>query len=464
MDRFSLEDLATLTDDEAVRRRFDARNVRILRWAFWFFLFVSLVQILVALDTRTPGYKGARLVLTVVNFAAVAFLVPVFGRVARGSVPTSRRLLDEVARRLARAVRGAVVAYLYLQLVLLAGFALLGGAREAWYFVYGVFLLLFRLAAVELVFLYVMSAVTALAGMLVNAILGGPRFGSEFMLAVLIVNACLLAVALFVSHRARKAFLAEWHDARLRAKEQIRMRNELEFAREIQVSMLPSRNPSLDWLDIASSSIPATEVGGDYYDYFTTASGKLAVVVGDVAGHGLASGLVLSGVRSCLTLLAEELDRPSTVMGKLHRMLQATAKNRMFVTLSILLFDRERSKVTLTSAGHPPLLIRRGDGDVEEVLIAALPLGAPLQSTFEEREIAFGPGDVFVLHTDGIYEAIDGSGSPYGMPRLTSAVGRDGAAATAEGRRDEILRDLRAFQDGALQEDDMTLVVVRVVA
>lgn len=185
--------------------------------------------------------------------------------------------------------------------------------------------------------------------------------------------------------------------------------------------------------------------------------------MGDVAGHGLASGLVLSGVRSCLALFAEELDRPSAVLVKIHRMLRATSKHRMFVTLSILLFDRERSRAILTSAGHPPLLIRRAGGAVEEVLLPALPLGAALQSRFEEREVAFAPGDVFVLHTDGIYEAVDGEGSPYGLERLAAVLGHERADVSARALRDAVLHDLARFRGSSPPEDDTTLIAMRVI-
>lgn len=462
--RFSIEDLASLTEEEALRRRFDAHNVGLLRRVLWGFLLVAFIQVPVSLD-RDPGAQaGLRLGVTLANLAAAALLIVVFRRLARGIDETSRSLLDEGARRVARAPRGAVLAILILEFLLLAAFAFAGTNREPWFFAFPFLFVLFRVSAAESVLLFGSVALTALAETLLAAFLGWRGFGGDFFLALALTLSFALVVSLVVTRRAKRSVLSEWKVERARAQDQIRMRQELELAREVQLGMLPSRDPALPWLDVASVSLPATEVGGDYYGYFNTASGKLAVVVGDVAGHGLASGLVLSGVRSCLTLLAEELDRPSVVMGKLHRMLQTTAKSRMLVTLSIVLFDRERSTVTTASAGHPPLLIRRAaTGSVEEELLPALPLGAALQSRFEEREIALAPGDVLVLHTDGIYEAVDAGGATYGLSRLTAVISRQGAEGTASSLRDAVIADLRTFRGAAPQEDDVTLVVMRVI-
>lgn len=461
--RFSIEDLATLTEEEALRRRFDAHNLGILRRVLWGFFLVAFIQVPVSLDGQPDAHAGLRLGVTLTNLAGAALLILVFRRLAKGPAETSRSLLDEGARRVARAPRGAVLATLILQFVLLSAFAFAGTSREPWFFAFPFLFVLFRVSAAESVLLVGSVALTALAETLLAAVLGWPGLKGDFALALAITLSLTLVVSLVVTRRAKRSFLAEWKVERSRARDQIRMRQELELARAVQIGMLPSRDPSLPWLEIASVSVPATEVGGDYYDYFTTASGKLAVVVGDVAGHGLASGLVLSGVRSCLTLLAEELDHPSAVMGKLHRMLQATASNRMLVTLAIVLYDRERSTVTTASAGHPPLLIRRAaTGVVEEELLPALPLGAALSSRFEEREIAVARGDVLVLHTDGIYEALDGAGATYGLSRLATVIARQGADGTASGLRDGVIADLRAFRGAAPQEDDVTLVVMRI--
>src|SRR6185295_429311 len=127
---------------------------------------------------------------------------------------------------------------------------------------------------------------------------------------VSIVVLLCFAFSAFFSQLARRRFLEVWRKEHSRHRERLRMREEIEYARKIQLSMLPQRAPELDWIDLAAASLPATEVGGDYYDYFHLADARLVLVLGDVSGHGLASGLLLSGVRSCLYLLEEELGSP----------------------------------------------------------------------------------------------------------------------------------------------------------
>jgi sigma-B regulation protein RsbU (phosphoserine phosphatase) len=223
------------------------------------------------------------------------------------------------------------------------------------------------------------------------------------------------------------------------------------------------------------------EVGGDYYDFFELAPAGLVVVSGDVAGHGVASGIVLAGLRSGLTLLAEELADPLSVMGKLHRMVQRTSRRRMLVTLALLHLDPERSTATVTSAGHPPVLhLRASDGAVEELAASSLPLGTQLPAAFGQRVAAFAPGDVFLLYSDGVYELLGEGGESYGLERLkavlaaargTAAAPPSGAVApgsapsscaTATEIRDTLLEDLWAFKGDAPQADDITFVVLRV--
>ena len=122
------------------------------------------------------------------------------------------------------------------------------------------------------------------------------------------------------TRRRVERFVRDWRSELLREKEQSRMRDELNSAREMQLSMLPRHDPDMDWLDFSGVSLPASEVGGDYFEHFKVNDSVLAVVIGDVAGHGMASGLVLSGVRSGLYLLRENLTAPVEVLERLNRL------------------------------------------------------------------------------------------------------------------------------------------------
>lgn len=278
----------------------------------------------------------------------------------------------------------------------------------------------------------------------------------------------LLLFSRFLYRRRVGAFLEAWQRARRRALEGLRMRDELDQARRIQLSMLPQHDPYSAWLDIAGGSQPATEVGGDYYGYFELGPGRQAVVVADVAGHGVASGLLLAGVRGCLVLLHDggdpvELEAPAAILGRLDRVVRTVGGRRTFVTMVYTLFDRQEGRLTLAAAGHPPLLRWRPDGTIEEIALPSLPLGTALgRHSFPEDSRRFAPGDVFVFATDGIAEAVDPAGVIFGEERLHAAIRRVAPGATAAEIRDALLEELARFLGEGEVQDDVTLVVVRV--
>jgi sigma-B regulation protein RsbU (phosphoserine phosphatase) len=276
------------------------------------------------------------------------------------------------------------------------------------------------------------------------------------------INAITLGIELYASHRMRREVVADWSDRRTHAREQIRMRDELQYARELQLSMLPECAPKLDWVDICSVSIPATEVGGDYYDYFVDRD-RVALVCGDVAGHGMASGLVLSAIRSGFTLLRDSLTDPAAVLQRLHDLVAETSRRRMLVTVSVVLLDRPSHRATIASAGHPPVILRRANGSVETIDLFAPPLGVRLPVEIPQRRFDVASGDVFVLHSDGIYETRGSDDEVYGMDRLTRIVSEH-TGETAESFRDAIVADVARFRGKAEQDDDVTVVVCRVLA
>ena len=250
-----------------------------------------------------------------------------------------------------------------------------------------------------------------------------------------------------------------------RSRERSRMRDELGTARQIQLSMLPQSDPKPRGLEISSLSLPAAEVGGDYYDFFELDDGRFAVTVVDVAGHGVGSGLVLSGLRSCLYLLHAESTTVELVIRKLDRMLRETTERRMFGTILYSIFDADRRSFAFCAAGHPPPLVYRAStGEVEIVECHAPPLGTRLSHSFEETRVDVAPGDVALLYTDGAPELLGPAGEPYGEERLISRLKRSAPDHTALEIREILMSDLWTFKGDAQQPDDVTFVVVRVPA
>ena len=254
-----------------------------------------------------------------------------------------------------------------------------------------------------------------------------------------------------------------------RRRERSRMRDELDSARQIQLSMLPAKDPDFPGLDVSGVSLPATEVGGDYYDYFE-GNGRLAIVLADVAGHGVASGLVLSGMRSCLYMLYPDRPAMLEVVPRLDHMVRSTTEGRMFIAMLGTVIDIGEGRVEVVAAGNPPaLLYRCATQDVIELGAPALPLGTPLKSEYQQVEAQTESGDVVVFYTDGLIETMGPSGDLFGDERLKQRLKR--AAAAPEGGRKS--RPARAIREALMSEvwsykgdreqlDDVTLVVVRI--
>ncbi len=266
-----------------------------------------------------------------------------------------------------------------------------------------------------------------------------------------------------LTRRLRGRFLDDWRKEYRRHRESSRMREELDDARKIQLSMLPRTDPKIPWLDVAGISIPASEVGGDYFDYFTAGPSRQAVVIADVAGHGVASALLLSGIRSCLYLLQDSELAPAAVLEKLDRMVRSTSSSRLFVTMLYAVFDHARQELTYSVAGHPPLLCyRAARHEVEEIGHEALPLGTALGNALFDRTVPLCRDDIFLFTTDGIAETLNGRRDLYGNERLALRLRGTAHDRTAREIRDTLLGDVWSFKGDGEQTDDITMVVVKV--
>ena len=285
---------------------------------------------------------------------------------------------------------------------------------------------------------------------------------SRWILMALATVGALVAFSLGArwTRRASASFLAEWRLEVEKDREQRRIRTEIHDAREMQLSMLPMEDPGVGWLDFSAVCLPASEVGGDYYDFFQLDEDRLAVVIGDVAGHGVASGLVLSGVRSGLYLLRDEIDRPVHVLQRLNEMLKATAPGRMFVTLQIAILDWRNRRLSVAGAGHPPLL-HVNQGTVRAFGDGSLPLGTGLAARYVEEQRTLEVGDCLVLYTDGIPELSNFHGAPLGQDQWMEETARAARGGSARQIRDSILNGLSRYKGDAEPEDDMTLVVLK---
>jgi len=248
--------------------------------------------------------------------------------------------------------------------------------------------------------------------------------------------------------------------------EKERLRHELDIARHIQMSSLPAATPYIHGMEIAGTSIPAMEVGGDFFDYLQGTGGDLMVVVGDVSGKGTSAALYMSKVQGILRALHGFAPEPLDLFLRANRLLCTDLQKNSFVTAVGALFHVHTRRMTFVRAGHLPLYhYCAGRGAVDRVVPRGLGLGLNDAGIFarelEAHTREYSSGDLFVFATDGITEARNAGGEEYGEDRLTTALIRENTT-TADGIRDLILEDVRVFTAGADQHDDQTLVVVRI--
>lgn len=235
---------------------------------------------------------------------------------------------------------------------------------------------------------------------------------------------------------------------------------ELATARELQESLLPPRDFSFPGLGIAAYFEPALAIGGDFY-HFEGGESRLDVVVGDVSGHGLGTGIVMAAARTLLTALSSEDPATVDLFERMDRQLLATTESRTFVTLVHCRFDLERGTVEVTNAGHVPPYRVRPSGSVQALPAAARPLGLGLPTEFHSVADDLEAGDLWILLSDGIIEARSPAGELLGFERWETMIAGC-AGLTAEEARNKLLDQLGAFVGAEDQEDDLTLLVVRV--
>ncbi len=251
--------------------------------------------------------------------------------------------------------------------------------------------------------------------------------------------------------------------------EQQRLKHELEIARRIQLESLPQFTPDVPGLDIAAVSVPALEVGGDFYDYLEDGRGRLTIIVGDVSGKGTSAALHMSRLQGILrSLHAFDLDLRSLFV-RANALLCRDVDSRSFVTALGVVFDLAARRATLVRAGHLPLYhYVRATGALRRLLPRGLALGLSGRELFsgslEAIDLTFDPGDVFLLISDGIIESQSAAGEEFGDSRvvdwLADAAGRHESATAL---RDELLDNTRQFAGAVEQFDDQTVVVVRVM-
>jgi serine phosphatase RsbU (regulator of sigma subunit) len=240
-----------------------------------------------------------------------------------------------------------------------------------------------------------------------------------------------------------------------------RLNRDLRLAEQVQKRFLPQDVPTVPGYEFFAHYQPTYEVGGDYYDFVPLPADRMAIAVGDVSGKGVPAALLMAKFSgdtrsSMLTEMA-----PAPTAFRLNGLLCAAGIEDKFITLGLCVLDAPTGKLTLTSAGHTPVIIRHADGRAEEVgqEVSGLPLGVMEDSEYQQFEAQLNPGDVAILYSDGVTDARSPGEELYDSRsnhRLIKRVARSSGGAASVGR--SILQDIREFSAGRSQADDITLV------
>jgi sigma-B regulation protein RsbU (phosphoserine phosphatase) len=242
--------------------------------------------------------------------------------------------------------------------------------------------------------------------------------------------------------------------------DRIRVRDELEVARELQEDLLPHDVPPIPGYDFAHSYRTANEVGGDYYDLTPLPDGRVSLLVGDASGHGMAAGLVMAIANATLKTALDLDPSPERVIALLNRTLCRTGTKRTFMSVFYALLDPQTGMMEYVCAGHPFPVLRRADGTLEELGCGCLPLGMREPLELQPETVLLEPGDLVLLYTDGLAEALDSHGrEAFGYPRIAALAGDGGSPRIVH---DRIVKAFdRHVGDEPLKDDVTVLIAAR---
>jgi serine phosphatase RsbU (regulator of sigma subunit)/anti-sigma regulatory factor (Ser/Thr protein kinase)/tetratricopeptide (TPR) repeat protein len=249
--------------------------------------------------------------------------------------------------------------------------------------------------------------------------------------------------------------------------EQERLQKEMQVAQEIQQTLLPSEFPEIEGYGIDSYYAAAKEVGGDYYDFVEVDKDTLGIVVADVSGKGVPGSLVMTMIRTALRTEARGIKDAAEVLARVNEFVVNDMKKGMFVTLFYVIIDSKKRRLNYASAGHNPMILYRASRNKSYYLNPhGFPIGLSLpdknlfRNTIESDTLSLNEGDILLMYTDGITEAMNSRRHLYGEERFLTVIRENGHLAADEFVA-KLHEDLNSFTEGTPQSDDITLVAIK---
>jgi serine phosphatase RsbU (regulator of sigma subunit) len=242
--------------------------------------------------------------------------------------------------------------------------------------------------------------------------------------------------------------------------EKQRLQTQLEVARQVQLQLLPGRDPQIEGYDISAYNFPTEEVSGDYYDWVRVYDDQIGIVIADVSGKGVPAALLMAFLRASLRAATHIGYAPHISMSKVNYLLWESIERNQFVTAFHGILDATNRTLSYSNAGHSPALLMKADGTSHFEERGGVPLGMFRDSRYYEYFETIESGEVLVLYTDGVTEAMNAAGEEYGRERLITAV-RECRDQPARDMIDFMHRDLIAWTEGHGITDDVTFFIVK---
>ena len=238
---------------------------------------------------------------------------------------------------------------------------------------------------------------------------------------------------------------------------------EINYTEQLQKSILPSEFPNKKLFDVAATSIPSKNIGGDFYDYMKLKEGKYALIIADVSGKGLNAGFFMVMTRSVLRVYASQIDNPAKILEQTNKHIFYDSKKGMFVTCFLAIVDTKNKTITYSNAGHiPQYLVKKASMNedyITEMYVGGKPLGFVESPSYKNKKISYEKSDTIVMFTDGVTETFNENSEEYGENKLKDILKNEYDSSS------ELLKDIVDetiyFRADAPQFDDITLLIAK---
>lgn len=238
------------------------------------------------------------------------------------------------------------------------------------------------------------------------------------------------------------------------------LQEEMKMASHIQLKLLPERVPEIAGFQISSTNIPAQSVGGDYYDFIQLASGKTAFCVGDITGKGMPAAMLMANLQATIRSQASIFEDCSDCLCGTNRLLFHSTDPAKFATIFYGILDPKTGNVEFSNGGHDAPLLLTKENHTESLHATGLLVGVMENACYEKGKITLEAGDILLIYTDGVTEAMDRGGHEYGRRQLHQCL-IEHRNESSEEIMSQIISDIKSHADGASQSDDITLMIIK---